>query len=70
MIAKLDKGERIFGRDVRPGTLTDLACYPLVSQVQVESLIYFNFTTAHTTYKNAKVKITMPPGLVFPTDTN
>lgn len=62
-IAILNKGVHVSADDMQTGLLSNLKIDPLVDTVQLTSLTYVEFTTAHNLYKEARVVITLPPGL-------
>jgi hypothetical protein len=62
-IATLNKGVHVSADDMQTGLLSNLKIEPLVETVQLTSLTYVEFTTAHNLYKDARIVISLPPGL-------
>jgi|688.fasta_scaffold366791_1 hypothetical protein len=55
-IAKLEKDVvRVTGDSLAAGFVSDMSMSPLISTVQVSSMITVGFTTSHSLYPGAKV---------------
>lgn len=66
-IAVLAAGTILKASDIKPGDLINLQLYPLISTVQLSTLLYINFTTTHNLYPNAMITIELPASLTAPT---
>ena len=62
----MTKGRTVPGDKFRPGRAYDLYIMPLVTQVQISSLLIIKFTTASPMYKGGAVEITLPTYLTVP----
>jgi len=62
-IAVLEPGVKIYATSLSPGFLYSLEIYPLITTVQVSSLLYITFESEHTLYQGAKIVIRLPGGL-------
>lgn len=67
-IAVMEAGVFVPAATMSPGFLYDLELRPLISTVQVSSLLYVTFLSSHNLYTGAKVEIVMPAGLQLPDD--
>lgn len=62
----MDDGKILSADTLEPGLLTDMKVYPLITTVQLSTLLYINFTSTHDLYANAKIVINLPEGLLLP----
>ena len=65
-IAQLSSGSFVPASILQEGSLSDMALYPLVYQVQQSSLLYVEFSVGSDIYEGAKVTIQLPSDVVLP----
>ena len=67
-IATMASGVKVFAQDLSAGFLTNLNLYPIIETVQVSPLHKVEFTSQSWLYKDTRIEIEMPEGLILPPD--